>query len=250
MVLKLLRFLTLILLIQFTNSCSSDSVPECFKGGGSIVVYEVPVEEFSSVNIAEGIELIIKQGPEYKVIIETYDNLKNAITANVSNGELIVRNNTGCNWVRDYNTTKIYITTPVLTQVYSASQFAVKSEGVLAFPDLLLRSGLYGETASGSFELAVNSNSLTIEDNQSVYCNVWGTVENLSVNFYAGDARFEGANLIAQKVSVYHRSSNDIIVNPQQEVIGTVYSTGDLVLVNIPPVIQVGQLYTGTVLFR
>ena len=247
---KLQISLILIFLIQLISGCSNESVPECFKNAGATVSYEVAVAEFSSINIAEGIELIIKEGAEREVIIETSENLKGAISADITNGELVLRNNTGCNWVRDYNITKVYVTTPALTHVYSASQFAVKSHGVLTYPELLLQSGLYGETASGSFELQVNCISLAIEDNQSIYCKISGAVENLSVSYYSGDARFEGANLIAEKVQVFHRSSNDIIVNPQQEVKGTIYSTGDLVLVNHPPVIEVGRLYSGALLFR
>ena len=243
-----IRAILFLLILQVLSACSND-VPECFQDAGESVSYEVQTEAFESITIAEGIELIIEQGNERKIVVETGENLREHITVNVINGELIIHNNSGCNWVRQYNTTRVYVTTPHLKKVYSASQFAVLSQGVLSFSDLTLQSGMLGETASGTFELEVNSQNLTIEDNQSVYCNIFGAVENLRVNFYSGDARFDGANLIAQRVNIFHRSSNDIIVNPQQEVKGIVSSTGNLILKHLPPLVEIEQLYTGHVVY-
>lgn len=228
-------------------SCGEDA-PECFREAGTLVSYEIPVEDFTSIHISQGIELVIKQGPERSVIIETGKNIKEYISAHVINGELMLTNSNNCNWVRDYNLTTVYVTTPHLEKIYSASQFAVKSDGVLSFPSLLLQSGIFSETASGTFELEVAMQNLTVEDNQSAYYIINGSVDNLSVNFYAGNSRFEGTGLIAQKVQVFHRSSNNMIVNPQQEITGTLYSTGNLILKNEPQVIDIEELYTGNVI--
>lgn len=246
---KLRIFLIVLLTVQITSSCSNDAMPECVQEAGDTVSYEIEMADFTSINIGEGIELIIRQGSR-NVRIETGENIRSHITAAVTAGELEIRNTSSCNWVRDYNTTKVYVSVPGLDKIYSSSQFGVKSDGVLAFPNLTLESGLYSETASGTFELEVNCESLTIQDNLSVYCNISGDVENLAIYFYSGDARFEGSNLLAQKAYVYHRSSNDIIINPQQEVMGTIASTGNLVLKNNPPVIAVSQLYTGHLIFQ
>jgi hypothetical protein len=70
------------------------------------------------------------------------------------------------------------------------------------------------------------------------------------VNFYNGDERFEGSNLIAQNVYVFQRSSNDIIVNPQQKISGIINSTGNVVLKNNPPIIDVQVLYQGQLIYN
>lgn len=241
-----LRIVILFIIFQGFISCGED-MPECFRNAGDTVTYEIPVEDFSSVHISQGIELVIQQG-ETNVTVETGENIKEYIYANVIDGELRLTNRNNCNWVRDYNITTVYVTAPQLEKIYSASQFAVKSDGVLSYPSLSLQSGIFSETASGTFELEVDMQYLTVEDNQSAYYIIRGNVENLSVNFYAGDCRFEGSNLTAQKVQVFHRSSNDIVVKPQQEITGTIYSTGNLILKNEPPVIDVEQLYTGNLI--
>ncbi|NND51504.1 MAG: DUF2807 domain-containing protein, partial [Flavobacteriaceae bacterium] len=76
-----------------------------------------------------------------------------------------------------------------------------------------------------------------------------GQTENLNVGFFAGAGRFEGSDLIAQNVQVFHRGSNDIIVNPQQSLVGELRSTGNLIALNEPPIVNVQQFYTGQLIF-
>lgn len=242
---KIISFLFLIALF----SCDSENANDCFQTSGTKTTKEITVENFDKINISQGIELIIKEGPETKVTIESGQNLMNGITAEVSNGQLFLRNSNGCNWVRDYNDTKVYVTTPTLLNIYSSSQFGVKSDGILSFPVLTLQSGMFTDTASGTFELEVNCASLTIEDNESSYFKISGNTVNLNVNFYDGNARFEGSDLIANEVFCFQRSSNDIIVNPTAKISGTIYSTGNIVLKNTPPIIEVTQLYQGHLVY-
>lgn len=245
-----IKILVVIAVMQLINGCNSDSGTECFRTLGTAMVYDVPVENFTTIHISAGIELVVTQGMEQKVTVQTGENIVEYITAQVTNGELRLTNANNCNWVRDYNSTTVYVTTPHLEKIYSASQFGVKSQGVLSFPSLQLQSGITGETASGTFNLNVNCENLVVEDNQAAYFVLTGAVNSLTVNFYSGDSRFDGAGLLAQGVNVFHRSSNDIIVNPQQSVTGTLYSTGNLVLKNTPPVIDVQQVYTGSIIYN
>lgn len=245
---NMLKIVSLLFLIAFF-SCDSENANDCFQTSGSPITKEFNVDDFKKINISEGIELIIKQGAEKKVVVKTGDNLISGITAEVSENELFLRNTNGCNWVRDYNTTKVYVTTPELINVYSSSQFGVKSEGVLNFPSLTLQSGMFGNTASGTFELQVNCVNLSIEDNKSSYFAISGTAEALNIAFYDGDARFDGSNLTVKEVAFFHRSSNNIIVNPINKISGTIYSTGNVILKNVPPVIEVTQLYQGRLIY-
>lgn len=244
------RFILIVIVLQLTAACNSESAPECFRIAGDAVQYDIAVPDFNSIHISPGIELVIAEGIEQRVTIHTGENLTEYISAEVRDNELFITNANNCNWTRSYNSTTVYVTTPKLEKIYSASQFAVKSQGVLTFPSLALQSGLFSETASGTFELTVAAENLLIEDDQSCYYSINGTVTNLHVKFYDGDARFDGSNLTAEKVAIFQRSTNDIIVNPQQEVKGTIYSTGNLVLKNNPPVIEVEQLYSGHIVYE
>jgi len=246
----LLRIVTLTLVLITALSCNGDNAPECFRNAGNKTSYAVVVPEFNTLYVSAGVEVVLVQGDTQSVVIETGENLKEYISAEVNNGELRLTNAVSCNWVRDYNTTTITVTTPHLEKIYTATQFTIRSAGTLSFPNLSIQSGIFEETASGTLQLDVDCETLTIEDNQELYSIITGHVDNLNVNFYAGDARFNGTGLIAGNVTIFHRSSNDIFISANQQVTGTLYSTGNLVLLNHPPVVNVERRYTGNVVYE
>ena len=55
---------------------------------------------------------------------------------------------------------------------------------------------------------------------------------------------------MAQKVNVWNRSSNDMIVNPQQEITGKISGTGNVICVNRPPIVDVEEQYKGRLIFE
>ena len=57
-------------------------------------------------------------------------------------------------------------------------------------------------------------------------------------------------NLIAQNVDIFHRGSNDMIVNPHVSLSGELRGVGDLISVNEPPTVNVEQFYTGELIFQ
>ena len=69
------------------------------------------------------------------------------------------------------------------------------------------------------------------------------------VGFFSGSGRFEGENLIAQNVDVNHRGSNDMIVNPQASLTGILRGTGNIISVNVPPIVDLERIYTGQLFF-
>lgn len=233
-------------------SCNSEDANDCFQTSGSIIQEEVIVSDFERILVNRDVELIITEAAEYKVIIKTGENLINDVKAEVNGNRLVLTDKNSCNYVRDFGITKIYVEAPNISEVRNSSQYEVSSDGILTFPNLDLISENFNENVeftSGDFRLTVNNQNLKIISNNisSFYIN--GTTENLSVGFFSGSGRFEGENLIAQNVSVNHRGSNDMIVNPVQSLSGVLRGTGDLIAVNEPPVVDVEQIYTGQLVF-
>lgn len=236
-------------LVAFVLLFSCDSASDCFQRSGEMTSKEIALGEFDMINIGEDIELVIRKGEHHTVVIHSGSNLIDDISAKVVGTELYIKNDNGCNMSRGYNHTKVYVTTPELTKIYSASQFSVSSEGILDYPNLVLHAALFDKTASGTFHLNVNCQVLTIEDNASAFFQISGQTIDCSVNFYDGNARFDGAHLSAENVYIFQRSTNDMVIKPSQSVSGKIYSTGNVVLKSVPPIIDVEQLYTGRVIY-
>ncbi|MFK7781312.1 head GIN domain-containing protein [Psychroserpens sp.] len=235
-------------------SCNNEDAPDCFQNSGDIIQEEFIVDNFTKITVFSRVELIVKQDAVQRIIVETGENLLNDIEVRVENNRLSIINNNACNLTRDYGLTKVFVSAPNLTEIRNGSGLTVSSDGVLAFDSLKLISEDFntdGEVNSdGDFNVVVDCLELDCIVNNLSSMFISGQVEDLFVGYYSGDARFEGRHLIAQNIDIFQRSSNDLIVNPQQNLTGEIRSTGDVISVTTPPTVNVEQYYTGVLIFE
>ena len=242
-----------ILILSLLFSCNSENAGDCFQTTGSIIQQEVAVSGFDKILVNRDIELIIKEGSEQKIVVETGKNLINDVEVEVLDGKLILTDNNNCNYVREYGVTKVYVTAPNITEIRSSTQYDVRSDGVLTYPSLTILSEDYNAPdtfTNGNFRLQIDNNAFNLVFNNISNCFISGKTDNLNVTLASGTSRFEGENLIAQNVTFWNRSSNDIIVNPQQSLSGLITGTGNVLAVTHPPSVDVQQLYKGRLIFN
>jgi hypothetical protein len=247
---KILGFIVILMLA----GCSTEDAPDCIQTAGTIVREETKVAAFNEIMVYERVKLFIEQGDEQKVIIETGENLLNEVEVEVEDARLILRNNNGCNLFRDYEVTKIYVTTPNLTWIQTSTGSAIESIGTLKFPELYLRS-LNQEKdkkihTDGDFILDLDVERLRITSDHISNFFLTGKVENFNGFFAAGDGRLEARDLIVQHYDLFHRGTNKLIINPQQSLRGDIYSYGDIISVNRPPVVNVTEHFKGRLIFE
>lgn len=240
--------------VLFFLSCNSEKGLNCFQAEGDRIQQEFEVANFTAVIVEERLQLIVKEGPVQKVVVDTGENLLNDIEVSVTDGVLTVFNDNGCNIVRDYNISKVYVTSPNITQIRNASGYEVQSDGVLSYPTLTLISDDGEEEdfyhKDGDFRLNLNVEELNITANGLSNFYISGEAEMANIEFLEGDIRFEGADFAIQHANIYHRGTNKVTVNPIQSLRGKVLSTGDLISVNRPPLVEVEETYTGRLLFQ
>ena len=241
----------IVLVIQFI-SCNSEDALDCFQTAGKTITKEVIVEPFTTIVVQEKVEMIIKEGPTQKIVIETGKNLMPEIKVTVTDGELLLENFNSCNIIRDYGLTKVYVTAPNITKIRNSSEQAIRSEGVLTYPELYLMSvgnkSLF--SSLGDFYITLDNTSLRVWSNGISNLHIDGKTENLNLNYSDGDTRFEGKNLIADNVIVRQISTNDIKINPQLSLKGSILSIGNVISYNKPPIVEVEELYTGKLIFK
>ena len=247
---KIFYFLTILLFV----GCNSDKGWDCIQTAGSIVQQEISVESFDKILVWERVKLFIEEGEEQKVVIESGSNLMSDIEVSVIDGRLEIRNNNSCNLVRDYGLTKVYITSPNISEIRSSTGMDIQSIGILNFPSLLLLSESHASEekyhTDGDFKMELNVQNLTIVANglSKFYLN--GTAENSTFGLYSGNCRIYAEDLIIQDLTVYHRSTGPMVVNPQQSIKGKIVSLGDIISKNRPPIVDVEELYRGRLIFQ
>ncbi|GHC48573.1 head GIN domain-containing protein [Ulvibacter litoralis] len=235
--------------------CDSDKALDCFQAAGDSIQEEFTVEEFSKIIVWERVQLFIQQGETQKVVVETGENLLNDIDVKVIDGQLNVYNYNSCNLVRDYGLTKVYVTSPNITEIRSSTGLPTESIGVLSFPSLRLLSEDQntedGYHIDGDFKLQLDVGSLDIVANGLSRFYLSGHTNSLNIGLYSGDCSVDAGSLIAESVSInLHRSTNDIIVNPQESIYAKLVSVGNVISKNRPPLIEKIELYTGRLIFE
>ncbi|RFN60493.1 head GIN domain-containing protein [Marixanthomonas ophiurae] len=243
----------LIMLLAFLG-CDSDKGLNCFQAAGDIVQEEFAVGTFSKITVWERTQLFIKQGDIQKVVVETGENLLNDIEVQVEDGMLNLRNNNGCNLVRDYGLTKVYVTTPNIDRIRNSSGLSVESIGTLSFPNLTLISEDQENEdeyhIDGDFKLNLQVENLQIVANGLSNFFLTGTANTANFGIYAGDVRIQAANLLVGQLTIFHRGTQDMIVNPQEAIRGKIVSLGDIIAKNRPPIVEVEALYRGRLIFE
>ena len=245
----------LLLLFVFIIFSSCEKPSDCIENSGAIITKDIPVTNFKKIKVYRGIEIIITQGTEYKIQIVAGENFIDNIEVKQNGDQLIFKDNTRCNWVRDYGQTKILVTTPTLEEVYSKTDRNISSNGLLTFPNLTfisLDKDADGESGAGTgdFILNVNNETLTIANNNVSRFFLSGQTLKADFNFYFGDGRIEAEVLIAKEIKVYHSGSNDMILFPLDKISGIMNSTGNIILKNVPLITDVAELYQGSIIYN
>lgn len=239
--------------ILFITSCNTENAPDCFKAEGTILQSEINVTSFSKIIVNKKIQLFIKEGAEYKVVLETGENIINEIAIKVTDSILSLTNNVGCNFVRDYGITKVYVTAPNIKEIRNNSSLTVSSIGVLTYPNLFLLSENHENEefyTDGDFILDLDVENLKITANGFSNFFLTGFATKAEIGLYSGNSRVEAADFIIQELIVFHRSTNKMIVNPQESIIGEIRSLGDIISKNEPSVVDVTEYYTGRLIFE
>jgi hypothetical protein len=176
------------------------------------------------------------------------------IQLEVIDSVLTISDRNSCNWVRDYGITKVYITSPNIKQIRNSSGLTVKSEGVLRFPflDLVSEDRVIEDVyhVDGDFDLDLDVGWLNINANGLSKFYLRGKTWGGFFGLYDGDVRVEAADLEIQQLNFYHRSTNKMIVNPQQSIRGKIWGLGNVISKNRPPIVEVEELYTGRLIFE
>lgn len=250
---KLTRTVVLSSVLPFF-SCNSENAPDCFQNAGDLTRIEVEVPEFENITVFENLNLVLKQGEEQKVELESGAFLLNDIYVQVEGDRLVLRNENGCNIFREYGLSTVYVTSPNLLQVRSGTGLLISSDGPLNYPNLSLISESFNEPQAeitdGSFDLELASTRVNVVVNGIAYFKLRGSTDELNVNIAAGDSRIDAENLVAQSVSLNHRGTNDLLVNPQQQISGVIRGYGDVIGFNRPDIVDVEELFEGRLIFR
>lgn len=249
-----MRKIIYLAVILFFAGCDSDTGWDCIKTRGEVVEREIAVPDFSEILVWQQIKLFVKYGTDHKVVVRSGENLIRDIEVIVVNGSLQISDKNGCNLLRDYGLTEVYVTSPNITKIRNSSGLTVESIGILPYPILSLLSEDYsGEDdyyADGDFNLQLEVEHLSVTANGLASFYLSGSAVYANFGLFSGNCRIFAEELSVEKLEIYHRSTSNMMVNPQQSIKGKIVSLGDVISKNKPPIVEVEELYKGRLIFK
>jgi len=241
----------LLIVISLLQSCDSPNALDCFQAEGNQVTEIIELAPFDEIIFGDGIRMVLKQGDEQSVRVETGVNLLPEISFDVTNQTLTIDDSNDCNFARDYGATTVFVTSPNIVKISNASRWEIRSDGVLSYPNLTLWSVTTPVLAlkSGDFYLELATENLKVWANGVSVFYLSGTTVNADFSFSDEQPRMEAQNLEIMHLTVLHRSANDMIVRPKQSITGVIRGTGNIIAKNRPPIVEVLQIFTGRLIF-
>lgn len=244
-----------IFIIASLVGCNGENVIDCIQSSGNIIEEEFEVDVFKKVQVWERVQLIIKQGDTQNVRVVTGENLMNEIKVVVKDSILTISDRNSCNWVRDYDVTKVYVTTPNIDEIRNSSGLTVYNDGPITFPELnLVSDDRLNDDAyhiDGDFVIdSLDVYKLRIFANGVSKFYLSGEANVAFFGLFDSDVRVEAADLEIKHFYFFHRSTNKMIVRPTRLIIGTIAGLGDVIAKYQPPVVEVEELYTGRLIFE
>jgi hypothetical protein len=233
----------LVVFVLILSSCGISE--DCIKNAGNPVTKEYAISDFDKIRVHSGISLVVKEGPDFKVTIQSGTYIIDNIEVNKQGDFLDIKDNSTCNWTRDFKAATIYVTAPNITEIHSKTEQDIYSDGTLTFPILRLFALNEAEAGTGDFYFNINNAQTVIESNHVSNFTISGNTAELLCNFYFGTGKFKGENFICQNIKIFQRGSNDMILKPIQSISGKILNTGNVILKNNPPIINVEQLFSG-----
>ena len=240
---------SIVLLLLIVAGCAGEDA--CFSKKGKAVVAENSVNAFHTVDIPMNVSAEIIPSTDYKLEIQSYENRIEALAFSVKDSVLIIENDVSCPMLKSYETAVLKIYTPTLKRINSRTQFNVYSNDTLRFPDLYLLTSIPDEeSASTNFNLKINNQKITVEDNQVGFFQLHGKTDNLNVLLYGANGSVHAENLTAKNIEVYHRSNQNIRLFAKNKLQGTIASVGNIYLYHKPDTVKIERLYTGDVVYK
>lgn len=220
---KNLKFLlAAMMLLTLTYS----SVKAQTKGNGNVTTEERQVPAFDAVKVSGAINLIISQGNQQSVKVQTDENLQSHIIATVIDETL----NLSCKNMQNPTKTNVYVTAVKLTKI--AASGAVKVTGETVFKSdafslntsgatqvvLDIETGTFDNETSGASKSTINIKAKTAntEISGAGIMMLKGTVEKHNAKV-SGAGKLEAADLITEYTNANVSGAGNVIVMARKQ---------------------------------
>lgn len=239
------RSLLMILCVLFiVSGCAKDG-GVCVSSTGQIIQQVRNIPDYTEIDIRNNVNLILSTDSVNKVIVEAGQNIIGGVTTKVVNGQLLISNNSKCNWLRDYSRpVNVYISNSKLWKITYNGSGNITTAGTLKQDSLNIQ--VWG--GCGTIEL-------TVDLWQGSFSLIMGTVDyklhgvSAITSVYMNDyGLYDARDMKTGYTFITSKGSNDGYVQAVNYLEATITSIGNIYYLGDPKSVKVTRTGAGDLL--
>lgn len=189
------------------------------KGNGNVTKENRPVSEFSGIKSSAGIDVLITQGNENQIVVETDENLQKYIETEIENDVLKIYPSTS---IRRSKALKVHVTCTNIENLTASSASSIRSVSEIKSRNLSV------ETSSGATAtLEILSENIEISTSSGSDVKITGQTLNLNAQSSSG-SKIYAINLQAVNCIAKASSGSNIYVNVKDKLEASASSGADI----------------------
>lgn len=205
----------------FFSSCDFMGI----KGSGNITTENRTVtENFSTVNVDDGMEVIIEQGPQNSITVEADDNLQEHIKTEVKNGELYISSDQNIN----NGAKRVTVRLTDIKGISCDGGSSLKSHGLLKGNSIDVSSD-----GGSSVEVHMAARNINCDASSGSSLAVAGTAHTIEADASSGSS-IEANKLAVHNAKADASSGSSIIVNATDKLIADASSGSTIYYLGTP----------------
>ena len=191
------------------------------KGSGNVIEQNRNLSGFQKVKASSGVDVVLMQGSQDKVVVKADDNLADKITTKVDGNILVVgvERNTS---IRNAKSFKVLVTVSSLKGIMSSGGSDVYSEGPIQVEALDVKA-----SGGSDLKLDLNVKELTCDISGGSHANIKGKAQYMSITARGG-SDFEGKNLTAENCKLKVQGGSDAYVYVTGEISMEAHGASDI----------------------
>lgn len=176
-------------------------------GSGNVTTESRPITgDFTSIEVSNGLDLVIEQSNKPGISVEADDNLQRHVKTTISNGVLTIK----CEFNDYQNVTskKITVNLPVLESLQASSGTSVKSANVLKVGEISVNS-----SSGATVDLEMEADKAICESSSGSHIEVSGKAIAFEAATASG-SEIDAQKLMSNEVTASASSGSVIEVHP------------------------------------
>lgn len=191
------------------------------KGSGNVIEQNRNLSGFQNVKASSGVDVVLMQGSQDKVVVKADDNLADKITTNVEGNTLVVavERNTS---IRNAKSFKVLVTVSNLKQIMSSGGSDIYSEGALRAESLSIKA-----SGGSDVKLDLNVKELTCDISGGSDANLTGKAQYMNI-IARGGSDFEGKDFTVENCKLKVQGGSDAYVYVTGEISMEAHGASDI----------------------